>query len=61
MLVIFIFRCIFDLSLFVQNFIGGEGSASLFEQIKSMMLFTVWVFIGFEAAIVASGRGTNVK
>ena len=61
MLVIFIFSMHFDLSLFVQNFMGDEGSASLFEQIKSMMLFTVWVFIGFEAAIVASGRGINVK
>jgi arginine:ornithine antiporter / lysine permease len=61
LIVVIIFGMHFKLSLFLENFIGGAEAASLFDQVKATMMFTVWVFVGFEAAIVASGRSKDAK
>lgn len=41
----------------------GEGAqlGSVFEQVKSTMLVTLWVFIGVEGAVVISGRAKRRK
>jgi arginine:ornithine antiporter/lysine permease len=46
----------FKLDLFRANFWGGEGmpEASLFDQVRSTMLVTVFVFLGIEGASVYS-------
>ena len=61
LIVVIIFSFHFKWSLFVENFTGGSNAAPLFEQVKATMMFTVWVFVGFEAAIVASGRSKDAK
>ena len=61
LIVIIIFGLHFKLSIFIDNFIGGSNAAPLFDQVKATMMFTVWVFVGFEAAIVASGRSKDAK
>lgn len=50
-----IFVKAFDPAIFVQNF-WGDGSMSLFDQIKATNGTTVWCFIGVEGAVVLSGR-----
>lgn len=45
----------FDAGVFADNFWGGEAySESLFEQVRSTMLVTVFVFLGIEGASVYS-------
>ena len=61
LIVVIIFGMHFKLSIFLDNFTGGADAAPLFDQVKATMMFTVWVFVGFEAAIVASGRSKDAK
>ncbi|MGL4484213.1 MAG: basic amino acid/polyamine antiporter [Anaerovoracaceae bacterium] len=61
LIVAIIFATKFDMKIFMDNFTGGAEAASLFEQVKGTMFFTVWIFIGFEASIVASGRGKTAE
>lgn len=61
LIVVIIFGMHFKLSIFMDNFTGGPDAAPLFDQVKATMMFTVWVFVGFEAAIVASGRSKDAK
>nr|WP_077302376.1 arginine-ornithine antiporter [Virgibacillus pantothenticus] len=51
----------FKWDTFTFDFWGGEGFtwASVGEQVRSMMLVTLWVFIGVEGAVVMSGRAKN--
>jgi arginine:ornithine antiporter/lysine permease len=42
--------------IFTHDFWGGPKLGSLFTQVKSTMLITVWVFIGIEGANVFSAR-----
>ncbi|WP_205181484.1 arginine-ornithine antiporter [Priestia taiwanensis] len=53
----------FNMKTFTFEFFGpGEFSwSSLFEQTRSTMLVTLWVFIGVEGAVVLSGRAKNKK
>ncbi len=51
----------FDFAIFTENFSGGEGSMSLFEQVRSTTYVTVWLFLGIEGAVVLSGRGETTK
>lgn len=37
----------------------GEALGSLFDQVKSTMLVTLWAFIGIEGAVVVSGRARS--
>ena len=47
----------FSSGIFTADFWGkGAGLGSTFEQVKNMMLVTVWVFIGIEGASVYSKR-----
>ena len=50
----------FKIGIFTQDFWGeglsGFDFGSTMEQVKNMMLVTVWVFIGIEGAVVFSGR-----
>lgn len=41
--------------------INWSGEGPLFDQVKSTMLVTLWVFIGIEGASVVSGRARNRK
>lgn len=53
----------FSWNTFTLDFTGvhfGEEH-SLWSQVKSTMLVTVWVFIGIEGAVVVSGRARNRK
>ncbi|AUJ23540.1 MULTISPECIES: arginine-ornithine antiporter [Virgibacillus] len=51
----------FKWDTFSFEFWGSEGFswASVGEQVRSMMLVTLWVFIGVEGAVVMSGRARN--
>ena len=52
----------FKLDVFTHDFWGSEygfGSGEVLSQIKSMMLVTVWVFIGVEGASVFSERAKS--
>ncbi|MCA3771250.1 basic amino acid/polyamine antiporter [Cutibacterium sp.] len=47
----------FDVGVFTEDFWGSHaGLGSVFAQTKSMMLVTVWVFIGIEGASIYSKR-----
>jgi arginine:ornithine antiporter/lysine permease len=51
----------FKLDIFTADF-WGEGSAdlgSVMDQVRNMMLVTVWVFIGIEGASIFSARAKN--
>ena len=53
----------FSWNTFTLDFTGvhfGDGH-SLWSQVKSTMLITVWVFIGIEGAVVVSSRARNRK
>lgn len=54
-IVVLIFIRAFDPSIFMQNF-WGDGSMSVFDQVKATNGTTVWCFIGVEGAVVLSGR-----
>ncbi len=56
-IIVFLVLCIaaFHLKNLTFNF-WGEGLGSLFSQLKSTMLVTLWVFIGIEGAVVLSSR-----
>lgn len=54
-IVALIFVRAFDPAVFMHNF-WGDGSMSLFEQVKATNGTTVWCFIGVEGAVVLSGR-----
>ncbi|BDM66023.1 arginine:ornithine antiporter [Shewanella sp. NFH-SH190041] len=41
--------------------VHSHTGKSLMEQVKDTMLFTVWVFIGIEGAVIVSGRAKNQK
>lgn len=51
----------FKWDTFSFEFWGSEGFSwtSVGEQVRSMMLVTLWVFIGVEGAVVMSGRAKN--
>ena len=50
----------FDAGLFTADFWGdGAGLGGTMDQVKNMMLVTVWVFIGIEGAAVYSQRARN--
>ena len=49
----------FKVETFNLNFWGDAKLGSLFTQVKSTMLVTVWVFIGIEGASVYSARAKN--
>ncbi|WCZ33214.1 arginine-ornithine antiporter [Corynebacterium massiliense] len=50
----------FNYDLFTMDFWGSEASlGSVSEQTKSMMMITVWVFIGIEGASIYSKRAKN--
>lgn len=53
----------FKLSTFTWDFSGLQSHAgkSLMEQVKDTMLFTVWVFIGIEGAVIVSSRARDRK
>jgi arginine:ornithine antiporter/lysine permease len=53
---IFIMFFVFDLNKFLENFWGGGGysTSEVFNQVRSTMLVTVFVFIGIEGASVYS-------
>jgi arginine:ornithine antiporter/lysine permease len=50
----------FSLDIFMNNFMGN-GDMPFFDQVKSTIFTTVWVFIGIEGAVVISGRGKNTR
>ena len=50
----------FHWSIFTENF-TGDGTMTFFEQVRSTIFTTVWVFIGIEGAVVISGRGKDTK
>lgn len=49
----------FQVDTFQTGFWGGAEIGSVFDQVKSTMLVTVWVFIGIEGASVYSGRAAR--
>jgi arginine:ornithine antiporter/lysine permease len=52
----------FSSGLFTQDFWGdGAGLGTTMDQVKNMMLVTVWVFIGVEGASVYSKRASQRK
>jgi arginine:ornithine antiporter/lysine permease len=55
----------FKLNIFSYDIWGTMGKgfnlSSLFNQVKSTMLVTVWVFIGIEGAVIFSGRAKKRK
>jgi arginine:ornithine antiporter/lysine permease len=52
----------FESGLFTADFWGADaGLGSTMDQVKNMMLVTVWVFIGIEGAAVYSQRARNRK
>ena len=60
LIVAVIFAQGFQWEIFTANF-WGDGSVPFFEQVKSTIFTTVWVFIGIEGAVVISGRGKDTK
>lgn len=64
-LFIFIIACAiaFKMSTFTWDFHGIKSmpGKSLLSQVRDIMLFTVWVFIGVEGAVVVSSRARNRK
>ncbi|MEF9922697.1 MAG: basic amino acid/polyamine antiporter, partial [Anaerovoracaceae bacterium] len=61
MVVAIILAGAFKWSIFMDNFTGEGTGMSLFDQVKSTVYTTVWIFIGIEGAVVLSGRGKNTK
>lgn len=61
--------CVFKVSLFVYGFWGLSASgeplrfsfAQVFPQVRDSMLVTLWLFIGFEGAVVVSGQAKSQK
>jgi arginine:ornithine antiporter/lysine permease len=51
----------FKTPVFTQDFWGTAKLGSVFAQVKSTMLITVWVFIGIEGASVYSAHAQNRK
>ena len=49
----------FTLDLWGRGVGGSEGLGSIFAQVRSTMLVTLWVFIGVEGASVYSARAKN--
>ncbi|MBM7691215.1 arginine:ornithine antiporter/lysine permease [Peribacillus deserti] len=51
----------FQVDIFTADFWGTASFSlkSLQNQVKSTMLITLWVFVGFEGAVVLSGRAKN--
>ncbi len=49
----------FTLDFWGSGTAGAEGLGSMFTQVKSTMLVTLWVFIGIEGASVYSARARN--
>ena len=43
------------------EFIKGGDLGSMFSQVKSTMMVTVWIFLGIEGAVVMSNRAKNMK
>jgi arginine:ornithine antiporter/lysine permease len=60
-ILVFVVLCVFalDIDVFVDNFSGGAGVGSLFDQVNGTMLATVFVFLGVEAASVYSRWATR--
>ncbi len=50
----------FKWDIFIENF-WGDGTMPFFDQVKSTIFTTVWVFIGVEGAVVISGRAKSTK
>ncbi|ANI29289.1 arginine:ornithine antiporter [Yersinia entomophaga] len=51
----------FNLETFTLDFSGIALGTPVWEQVKSTMLITLWVFIGVEGAVVVSARARNKK
>ncbi|NJR31311.1 amino acid permease [bacterium] len=52
---------VFQLRQFRGDFWGTPSLGAIFDQVKSTMLVTLWVFIGIEGASVVSGRAADRK
>lgn len=51
----------FDPAIFLNNFWGEPGGPAFFDQVKSTLIVTIWVFIGIEGAIAISGRARKAS
>ncbi|QBH96256.1 amino acid permease [Limnobaculum zhutongyuii] len=49
----------FNIDVFKLDFTGVNLGQPVWEQVKSTMLITLWVFIGIEGAVVVSGRAKH--
>ena len=49
----------FKLDLFKLNFIDFTLQVPVWEQVRNLMLITLWVFTGIEGAVVLSSRAKN--
>lgn len=58
-LIIIVFTKSFKFEIFMDNFWGDGQLGSVFGQVKSTMLVTLWAFIGVEGAIAVSGRARH--
>lgn len=52
--------CAFKGSTFTIDFLGEARQLSLFEQVRSVMMITVWTFIGCESATIFASRAKNL-
>lgn len=59
-MIVLIFIQAFDPAIFMHNF-WGDGTMSVFDQIKATNGTTVWCFIGVEGAVVLSGRAKKAS
>jgi arginine:ornithine antiporter/lysine permease len=53
--------CAFKGSTFTTDFLGEARQLSLFEQVRSVMMITVWTFIGCESATIFASRAKNLR
>ncbi|MGL4741062.1 MAG: basic amino acid/polyamine antiporter [Sarcina sp.] len=62
-IILFIVVCIifFHLKNFTFQFFGTASLGSMFTQVKSIMVATLWSFVGIEGAVVVSGRAKSQK
>lgn len=51
----------FKIDTFKLDFTGVKLGVPVWEQVKDTMLFTLWVFIGVEGAVVVSARAKHKK
>lgn len=51
----------FDPAIFFENFWGEPGGPAFFDQVKSTLIVTIWVFVGIEGAVAISGRARKAS